>query len=496
MNRQYDAAVRDLLGVTTLGAEAQAPSAQLVPDFDGAMSSAAWAQYQDVGSQIAKTVITGANKSKFITCDATQAACLDTTIRDFGRKAFRRKVTDAEVTLFQQKLQQITPAGTSDEIAEAVLYAFLVSPSFLLIPELDSTTQEAGALKLSSTEVAARLSFLLWGSVPDPVLNTAADANELSTKEQILAQAQRMIAIREKTGPMVSMFHRVDFALDNNTSNSHWWKVSHDDNPLYSSAAKTTYRDEIDLFFEDVAFSGGSFKDLFLSPVAFVNAQTAPIYGLAAASYGAELTRVELDPAKRPGFMTRIGFLSSYAHGTSTSPILRGAYITVNMIGVNPGAPDPTNTMKTIDGTFMTERAYVEALTSSQDACKGCHIPYVNPPGLVMENFDSIGKWQDTDPKGGPIDTSNLQVTFSEDDVRTVATAADLMKGISETPKAKHMYAEKWVSFATGRQPNSNDACAVQDFDMKLSTEGYSVLDLLSDLTQVDSFRLRTRATP
>src|SRR6185369_11775611 len=132
-------------------------------------------------------------------------------------------MTDAEVTSFQAKLAQITPAGTADEIAEAILYTFLVSPSFLLVPELDSTATDTatGAIQLSSIEVAARLSFFLWGSIPDDTLNAAADAKALSTKEQILEQATRMIAIKEKTGPMVSMFHRVNFALDNGSTTSH-----------------------------------------------------------------------------------------------------------------------------------------------------------------------------------------------------------------------------------------------------------------------------------
>jgi hypothetical protein len=309
-----------------------------------------------------------------------------------------------------------------------------------------------------------------------------------------------MIAIREKTGPMVSQFHRVNFALDNNTSNSHWWKTDHTSNPLYQGSLKPTYRQEIDLFFEDVAFSGGSFKDLFLSPVAFVNNQTAPIYGLDPAGFDATLKRVELDKNQRPGFMTRIGFLSSFAHGSSTSPILRGAYVTVNMIGADPGPPNADNTKLTVTGTFPTERAYVEALTSSQEACKGCHIPYVNPPGFLLENFDSIGKWQTTDPRGGAIDTKTTVVLGSDDmgnDItKDMTTPLELMQAIGDTPKAKRMYAEKWVSFATGRQSNNQDACSVDLLDTNLSKDGYSVLDLLADLTQTDAFRLRTRATP
>jgi hypothetical protein len=495
LNRQYDAAVRDLLGVTAVGTDNKPPSELLNADFDGSMVPDAWRLYQDVGSQIAHQVMTGTNKSMFVNCDLSASDCLSNSIKAFGRKAFRRPMTDTEVSNFVTKLGQTNPAGSASDVAEAALYTFLVSPSFLLIPEL-SQQMEGTAYELSSYEVAARLSFLLWGSVPDDTLNAAADADMLQTKEQILAQAQRMVQVRDKTGPMVAEFHRVAWAQDNNTAISHWWKMDHDDNPLYNSALKPTYQAEIDAFFEDVAFSGGSFKDLFLSPVAFVTKDTAPIYGLDPSQYGTDFTRVELDPAQRPGFMTRIGFLSSYAHPDETSPILRGAFVTVHMIGVNPGAPQSSFTMTQIPpGTYHTNREQVTALVNTSSTCQGCHIPYVNPPGFALENYDSIGKWQTVDPLGGPIDAT-ADVTFSADRVVHVTSPQQLMQEISITPEAQKIYAQLWVSYATGRDPNPNDECLVDDLDTKLSTDGYSVLNMLADVTQADSFRLRVPATP
>jgi transposase InsO family protein len=138
---------------------------------------------------------------------------LEQSIRSFGRKAFRRPLIDAEVTRFQ-KLGQTSPAGTPDEVAETTLLTVLVSPSSLLVPELTATpAAKAMGLQLSSYEVASRLSFLLWGSVPDDMLNAAADANKLQTQAEILAQAQRMISMRERTWPLVASFHR-EWAYD------------------------------------------------------------------------------------------------------------------------------------------------------------------------------------------------------------------------------------------------------------------------------------------
>ncbi|WP_434047694.1 MULTISPECIES: DUF1592 domain-containing protein [Sorangium] len=495
LNRQYENTVRDLLGVTTVGTERKVPSELLVSDFEGPMTPPAWSIYQDVAAQIAKEVMAGPNKSKFISCDPSAAGCLEETIQTFGRKAFRRPLSAEEVARFL-KLGQTTPPGTPDEVAETTLMAFLVSPSFLMLPELTTTPAASGkGIQLSSHEVATRLSYLLWGSAPDDVLSAAADGNQLQTKEQILAQAERMIAVREKAGPLVTAFHRNWVQMDNGSS--HWWKGDHDTDvyPLYSEGAELSARAELDAYFEEVAFAGGSFDDLLLSNVAFVNKDNAAIYGLDPSAYGAELTKVELDPAERPGFLTRAGFLSSYSGYDATSPILRGAFIASYMLGANPGPPLPGATMLTVDGDFTTQRQYVEELTKPAN-CAGCHA-VINPPGFVMEGFDAIGKVQTSDPRGGAIDASvtTNTIDFGGGKVKEITSPLQLMQEIAQTPKAKQLYAQAWVAYAYGRAPNGNDKCLVDQLDMKLSESGYSVLDLLADLTQTESFTTRVRET-
>lgn len=495
MNRQYANTVRDLLGVTDVEGKAVADS--LVGDFTGAMTSAAWGVYQDVGAKIAKAVMAGPNKSKFISCSPADEACLTTTIQTFGRKAFRRALRQEEVDRFI-KLNHATPAGTPDEVAEAILNAFLISPSFLIIPEL-ATDKEGSYIKLSQQEVATRLSFMLWGSVPDDALNAAADAGQLSDKAQILAQAQRMIAVREKAGSFISSFHD-DWLQMNNTA-AHWFKGDHDPAkfPTYQPAAKASYRAELDKFWEEVAYTNGSYKDLLTSNIAFVNKDNAAIYGLDPATYGADLTKVTLtDPANpRPGFLTRAGFLSSYASYGVTSPILRGAFISVNILSVNPGAPVPGAADKTVDGMFTTQKAYVTALTQTVQPCKGCH-DVVNPAGYVMESYDAIGKWQTTDLRGGAIDASvtTNTVDFGDNVKKEISSPTQLMEELAKMPKAQELYAKAWVSYAFGRDPNDFDQCTVDGLKTKLAGDGYSVLALIGDLTQADSFRLRVRGTP
>ena len=498
-NWQYDAVMRDLLGLTAVdtGGGAKPPSAQLFSDFDGPMNADAFRLYKDVGKAIAKTVLANATmKAKFISCDPAAAGtagqtCLTNTIKTFGRKAFRRPLTDPEVARFM-KLAMATPAGTPAEVTESILYGFLVSPSFLALPELSTATPMGAGFQLTSYEVAQRLSFMLWGSVPDDVLNTEADNNRLQTKEQVMAQATRMIGMRDKTTPIVQLFHRNWVQMGN--ANQHWWNGGHDTTkfPLYTATAESAYKTEIDNFFAEVVFTGGGYKDLFLSPVAFVNKDNAGVYGMT--STATALTKVNLDPVQRPGFMTRAGFLHSYAHYDSTAPILRGAFITIFMIGVDPGPPSPGATMTPPPpGTYKTIRERTDALVNQAAACMGCHTDILNPPGYVMENYDAIGAWQTTDKLGGGPINATATVNFGGGVKKEIHNAQELMTELANIKKGQQMYAQNWVSFAYGRDPNPQDQCVADTISTNLGAGG-PLLNVLADLTQADSFRSRVRA--
>ena len=371
--------MRDLLGVTSVTAPegTGVPSSVLYADFDGAMNSDAWRIYQDVGAAIADQVMASTTlKTNFITCDPSTSGCLQTTIQTFGRKAFRRPLTTAEVSNFMA-LGTGTPTYTPTQVANTILYAFLVDPSFLYIEETNTTAAPSpapsGALLLSSDEVAARLSYMIWGSTPDATLSTAADNNQLQTQAQILAQAQRMVAVSSKTAPQLSAVHEKWVQMNN--SGQHWWKIDHDPTvfPLYQAGDVATYQAEMDNFFATVAQTG-TYSDLFLSNVGFVTSDTAQIYGLSnASSYGTTLTKVQLDSNQRPGFMSRIGFLQSYSHYTNTAPILRGAFIAIYMLGINVPPPPAGAAMTPIPpGTYATNRdATVALVTQSGTTCVG-----------------------------------------------------------------------------------------------------------------------------
>jgi hypothetical protein len=497
MDAEYDNVIKDLLGVTALTANSnQPPSALLSPDSGGSLDAIGWNGYQSAASMIAAQVFASSTtKANFMSCDPTTntASCLQTTIQTFGRKAFRRTLTSTEVTSFMRlnSISGVSPAPTGNQVAQAILQAFLESPSFIMLPEL-SQTKSGSNYALSSTEIATRLSFLFWNSIPDATLNTAADGNMLTTKAQILSQAQRMLKDAKAQG-MATNFAQFYLAIMNG---SHWSNnTTHDSSkyPQWSSASYSPAMSEITSFFQNATLNGGKFSDLFLSNVGYVTKDTAAIYGLDATKYNSTPQQVTLDSTQRPGFLTRVGFLSTFAHYDVTSPIFRGAFITGRVFGINPGTPNPAFINMTPDTTnATTERQAIEGLVGNQP-CQSCHGTYINPPGFVLENYNSIGAWQTTDPLGGAIN-STADVYFNSNDTTTISTPKDLMTHISTLQNAQYTYATNWVTFASGRNANANDACTVNTLTTNLAGSSYTISQMMADYTQADSFSQRTQA--
>ncbi|WP_437680913.1 DUF1592 domain-containing protein [Sorangium sp. So ce131] len=496
-NAQYDRTIRDLLGVTALTASGNvAPSTLLATDQAGSLTDLGWSAYRSVAEMIAAQVMADpALKRKFLKCTPSGdgAACLHDTILEFGRRAFRRPLTQAEVARFDAivaKGPQITPSGAPEEVAEALLYMFLISPSFIQRAEITETSDGAGRFVLSSHEVASRLSYMLWGTIPDEALDQAADQGQLSTPEQILAQAQRMLD-DPRARQMVAAFHRYYLELGADTR----WDSAQRDTalfPVFDRSLIPIMAEETERFFDHVVFArGGTFQELFLSPIAFVNAATAPLYGLNPAEFGSDLQEVKLDATQRPGFLTRVGFLNAYSSYNRTSPILRGVFITKDVLGIDPGTPPPgaLETPLPEGADLDTNRKRVDAQTAGA-SCAGCHHTYINPPGFVMEAYDAVGRWQTHEAStGAPIDTV-ADVRIDGEPVK-VASPADLMARLAASPNAQRRYAQKWVSYAYERDGHPLDSCTVNDLAERITAGGYTVLDLVTDLTQSPSFRTR-----
>jgi hypothetical protein len=496
-NAQYDRVIADLLGVQTLsGGNNGQPSSLLATDQLGGLTDLGWSSYQTVADMIATQVMADANlKKNFMKCTPTGDGkqCLHDTIVQFGRKAFRRALTTDEIARFDKIVTDgptITPTGAVNEIAQTVLYMFLISPSFLTRAEMTETSDGSGNYTLSGAEVAQRLSFMLWGSIPDDALNMAVDNNQLSTPAQILQQAQRML-MSDKARLKIADFHRYYLLMAPNTR---WDNINKDPSifPSFTSAIVPTLMAEEEKFFDAVAMvKKGTFQDLFLSPTAFVNSLTAPLYGLSASGFTTDFKETTLD-ATRPGFLTRVGFLNAYAFYNRTSPIHRGAFIMKQVLGTPIGTPPPgaeATMLPPASADLNTNRKQVDAQTTG-GVCEACHHSYINPAGFAMESFDAMGAWQTTEKSSGaPIDTAS-DIVIDGNVVHTTG-AVDLMNKLAASPMAQHRYVERLTGFLYEREEEAMDCGTINDLSAKIAPGGYTIQSLITDLTQTPQFRTR-----
>jgi hypothetical protein len=488
---QYDNTARDLLSVDIQ------PSQMLAPDTIGSVDQRAWDGFQNAADALATAVMASATaKAKVIPCAQDTAACATQFIQTFGKRAFRRPLTTAEVSRFMTiytNKATITQSGTLDQVNQVMIKAFLMSPSFISKTEVSEAAQSGGNYTLTSYEVASRLSYMLWNSMPDDTLFAAADANKLQTPADILGQAQRMLK-DQRARDMVASFH-ASYALMGDATR--WSEAAHDPTlyPQFKPAMVPMLADEAARFFDYITFDynsgAGTFQDLLLKPVAFVNKDLAPIYGLDASKFTATPTLTTLDATQRAGIFTHAGWLASYSSYDRTSPILRGAFLEKQVLCREIEAPPPGAATTPLPTTGSTNRERVTAQTAG-DACASCHQAVVNPAGFAMEGFDSIGMLQTKEKVGGAAIDTTADVKVGDKTVH-VGGALDLMKEIAASPEGQGCYARRWVNYAYERDLTSQDVCTVQTLAANMSGSGYTIQKLIGDLTQSDSFRYRAR---
>jgi Protein of unknown function (DUF1588)/Protein of unknown function (DUF1592)/Protein of unknown function (DUF1585) len=329
--------------------------------------------------------------------------------------------------------------------------------------------------------------------MPDETLFAAAAANKLAAPADILAQAQRMVK-DPKARARVAEFHE-RYALMGEATR--WSEASHDPVafPAFKPGMAPLLAEEAKRFFDYITFEqSGTFQDLLTKPVAFVNKDLAPIYGLNAANFGPDLQLTTLDPAQRSGVFTHAGFLASYSSYERSSPILRGAFIEKQVLcrEIPPPPPDAFNSP--LPTTGMTNREQVAAQTSAA-ACASCHSAIVNPPGFALEAYDSIGSFQTKErTTGAPID-SVADVAIGSKTVR-VTGPVDLMAQIAASPEGQSCYAQRLMTYAYERDLTTQDTCAVQTLAGRMGQNGYSLVNLITDLTQTQAFRFRAKVQP
>jgi hypothetical protein len=491
---QYDNTVQDLLFL----ADAR-PSTALPPQTIGSIDERAWEGYQAAAATLAATAMAGESRERILPCEPSGdgSACAQEMITSFGRRAFRRPLTEAEVARFAALYAQraeLTEGGTFEEGIQLVLEAFLQSPSFLMRVERSAEVAD-GVVPLSGYEVANRLSYMLWNTMPDDALLDAAAEGRLSSAADIRAEAERMLD-HPRARAMVTGFHRHWLGIEG-THGDRWSDIVRDPArfPDFDPSMSPLLVEETLRFADHVVFErGGSFGALLTDSTAFVNRELAPLYGLSPEDFGDELEPTTLDPQRRAGVFTRLGFLASHAMFDRTSPILRGAFIQQHVLCVELGVPPPGAEMTPLPQPgpdVVTTRDRV-TIQTSPPACAVCHRDVINPPGFAFESYDAVGAWRDTD-NGAPVDASG-EAPIGADRAHFDG-AVELSAAIASAPEAQACYTRYWVEYAYARTWTDQDRCVVEELSARLGEDGYSIRQLLVDLTQTESFRARALET-
>jgi len=408
LNRtEYCNTVRDLLG-TALRPCDNFPQDGMLDKFDtvGAALSTSplhLEMYEQAATQLVQEIVaapaTDARRTRVFSCDpktAGEAACMRTILKAFGRRAWRRPVTDDDVAGYASLLDDAKKAGDAfDQGVSLALQGMLLSPNFLFEVEVDPDAKTP-THPLGVHEMASRLSYALWSSMPDDMLFAAADAGKLTAPADVQAQVRRMLD-SPKARALVTDFgaqwlttrelpnHQVDAKLF----------------PRYDAALRDAMREENERFLDDWMRGGRRATELLNAPYTYVNDRLATHYGLPT---GGDWRRVDLSATARRGVLGQAAALTVTSHADRTSPTGRGNWVLDQVMCTK--LPDPPPNVPPLPGAAMTNETLKQRLARhrSDPSCATCHA-LMDPIGLGLENFDAIGAGRTVD-NGGAIDAS------------------------------------------------------------------------------------------
>ncbi|WP_437821434.1 DUF1592 domain-containing protein [Sorangium sp. So ce1078] len=494
---QWENTVRDLLRLDDApGLSASFTSDPLGGVFDNneaalLVTPGLWGDYQRAAEELAAMVAGDQGKlDRVVPADlpAEPEARAQAFVERFGERAFRRPLTEGErdtyLALFDRGKELF--AGEDPFVAgvRAALEAFLQSPHFVYRVELGAGPAKGGLIPLSGYEIATRLAYLFWNTMPSDELLAAAKAGELSTHEAVRAYAERMLE-DPRAREVVGAFHRQLYD----------YEQYHDLNkdqalyPEFVPGMGDSMQREAELFVDHVVFDKeGGLTDLLTARTAFVNGDLAAVYGVDG-EFSNEFKRVELKEAERSGLLTRLGFLASKATARQPDSIHRGVFVNLRILcAALP--PPPDNATAVPPGDHATNRERVEAHTGKGTCGEACHATMINPAGFAFEHYDAIGGYRTTD-NGVPVDAADVYRLGGEP--RSYADAIEFSQVLAESSEAHACYARRWVEFAHGREVGAKDRELIQELG-EASRGGASTKELLLQIVSSTSFLARVPA--
>jgi hypothetical protein len=416
-----------------------------------------------------------------------QSTCARRIVTSLARRAFRRPVAAGEVDRIVELVQQVQEKENSLEEGLAVgIQALLVSPDFLFRMERDrrAPAAKATSLPIGQHELATRLSYFLWASMPDAELRRAADAGTLRNPGVLATQVRRMLrdpkarALAENFGGQWLQFR----ALESTTRDRERF-------PDFEDYLRLSMRRETELFFEHIVREDRSIIDFIDGQYTFINERLARHYGIPNVN-GPQFRRVDLTDTPRGGVLTQGSVLTVSSYATRTSPVLRGKWVLDNLLGRPPDDPpaDVPNLDESEIGSTASMREQLQ-MHRKNPTCASCH-RRMDPLGFGLENFDAVGAWRTMDGKF-PVDATGTLPDGEEFEGPVELRA--ILKG--EREAFARTLTAKLMTYALGRGLERYDTKTVRLIASRLPARNYRFSALVLEIVNSLPFQARRPST-
>ncbi len=413
-----------------------------------------------------------------------EAPCARRILSVLQRRAYRRPVTDADVQSLMPFYNAGRAEGNFDLGIQRALQRMLVSPQFLFRIEHDPANGEAGTShSITDLELASRLSFFIWSSIPDEALLTAASDGKLRQPGVLEQQVRRMMADARSSSLVTNFAEQWLYLRDIDAKRPNEILF-----PDFDESLRAALRKETDLFLDSVLRGNASVLELLSANYTFVNERLAKHYGIPNV-HGPEFHRVTFPPGSpRGGLLGQGSLLTITSYANRTSPVNRGKWVLENLLSAPPPPPPPNvpalKTEGSDTGKPLTMR---DAMVQhrANPACAGCHAR-MDPIGFAMENFDPVGQWRDTDA-GHAIDTSGVFPDGAKFDGMAGLKAALL----SHPDEFVSTLTEKLLMYGLGRNVQYFDRPAVRAIVKESARSNYTLASLVIGIVKSTPFQMR-----
>ena len=430
-----------------------------------------------------------ATRERLLTCRPAsaeeEAACAREILEPITRRAFRRPVEEADLAPAIEFYEEArTEGGSFESGIHAAVSRILVSPWFLFRTEAENADYGPGETHpVTDIELASRLSFFLWSSVPDDELLSLAEAGRLREPEVMSAQIDRMIA-DERSQALIENFTGQWLQLRNLESRARPVLLLY---PDFDDNLRKAFRSETEMLFANVLRENLPVHELVSANYSFINERLARHYGIDGI-YGQRFRKVEMEDQNRWGLLGHGSLMSLTSAGSRTSPIIRGKFIITELWNNPPPAPPadvPSLEESAPEGRPSTVREQLE-LHRANPTCAACH-NNIDPVGFALENFDADGRWREENRDGLAIDSAGILADGTE-----VSGPIELRQALLRDPKVfAGTVTEKLLIYALGRGLEPADKTIVRQILRSAAEDNYQLQSIITSIVESFPFQMR-----